>query len=152
MASRVEISDDWQAPVQAAMDKLFAERLGPDITADAKRYAPVGPSTPGPPARVGGELRESIGFRMNGHSLIVFADAPYAAYVELGTRPHIIRPHPRVLGGWTGPFTGRPGVGQHSLHWTEGGKDFFAWIVHHPGTRPQSFLRASLFQQRGDGI
>jgi hypothetical protein len=150
MAGRVEISDDWRLPVQSAMDKLFEERLGPDITADAIRYAPVGPSTPGPPPREGGELRDSISFRLDGHRLIVEASAPYAAYVELGTRPHIIRPHPRVRGGWTGPYTGRPGVGQHSLHWSEGGMDFFAWLVHHPGTRAEPFLRPALYKVRGD--
>lgn len=138
--SRVELDGgDWEAHIQAGMDKLFEERLGPEITEDARRYAPVGPSTPGPPAHEGGELRESISFHLNGHSLIVRADAPYALFVEMGTRPHIIRPHPRPS------LSGR---GQHSLHWTEGGEDIFAAVVHHPGTRAQAFLRSALFQQR----
>jgi hypothetical protein len=151
MAGRVEIEEGWEPEIVAAMDKLFAERLGPAIAADARRYAPLGPSTPGPPPRTGGELRESIEDHMEGHNLVIEAHAPYAAYVELGTRPHIIRPHPRVRGGWTGPYTGKPGVGQHSMHWVGGGgEDIFAWLVHHPGTRPEPYLRTALMRVRGD--
>lgn len=136
---RVEIADDWQEHVALAMDKLFADRLGPDIEADAKRYAPVGPSYevdqakhPRTPSRVGGELRESIGHHLDGHTLVIDAKAPYAAWVELGTKPHPIDSH----GPWSlwSPVTG----------------EYFGSHVHHPGTRPQSFLRASLYQRRGE--
>jgi hypothetical protein len=150
VASRVEIDGSWEAHVVPRWVQLARERLGPDIAGDARRYAPLGPSTPSPPPRQCGELRASIEHHMEGTTLVVAANAPYAAYVELGTRPHIIRPHARTRGGWTGPYTGRPGVGQHSLRWYEGGHPVFAWLVHHPGTHPEPYLRPALFQERGE--
>lgn len=143
MASTVELAEGWEEKVLAAWDKLAQERLGPDITKDAKRYAPVNT----------GELRESISFHMaEGHRLVVRADAPYSAYVEMGTRPHIIRPHDRPAGGFVGG-PGNPGPGRrggHSLRWFEDGDPVFAWLVHHPGTRPEAFLRPALFAVRGE--
>ena len=87
MASRVEISDDWKAPVAAAWIKLAQERLGPDIADDAKRYCPERT----------GALKESIEHHMDGEKLIVSASGgddgrTYAVYVECGTRPHEITP------------------------------------------------------------
>lgn len=141
-----EVLPGWQEELLAAWDEFCTTRLGPDIAEDARRYAPVGPSTPGPPARVGGELRDSIEDHMNGHVLEVWAHAPYSAWVELGTRPHVIQAHARVRGGWTGPYTGKPGPGQHTLRWFVDGHPVFAMRVHHPGTRPQAFLRPALYK------
>lgn len=142
-----QMADGVEEYLLAAWDKFASTQLGPEIRDDAKRLAPVGPSTPGPPPRVGGELRDSIEDHMNGHTLEVWAHAPYAAWVELGTRPHIIQAHARTRGGWTGPYTGKPGLGQHTLRWFVGGIPVFAMRVHHPGTRPQSYLRAALYKQ-----
>lgn len=134
---RVEISDDWEAHVTAAMDKLFEEKLGPDISEDAKRYAPVGPSIPADPMHPrtppheGGELRESIGFHLDGHTLIVDAKAPYAADVEMGARPHPIVAH--------GPW---------SLWSPEEG--YLGHEVNHPGNKPEPYLRPALFRERGE--
>jgi hypothetical protein len=134
--ARVEMAPNWEQDVLAAWDKLAEDRLGPDITADAVRYAPVGhtvvydPAHPRTPAHEAGELRRSIGHRMDGHRLIVEATAPYAAYVELGTSPHEITAH--------GPWSLRSGVtGQ-----------YFGSHVHHPGTRPMPFLRPAVWQHR----
>ena len=64
---------------------------------------------------------------MDGHELIVAANAPYAAFVELGTRPHPIDAH----GPWSlwSPVTGKR-FGSH---------------VEHPGTRPVAYLRRALY-------
>lgn len=127
MAQQTEISDDWEAQIMAGWDKLASEHLGPDIAKDAKRYCPVDT----------GALKESIEDHMEGHDLIVSATGgadgrTYAAYVELGTRPHIIRAH-----------------GNYSLHnWRTG--QYFGPLVHHPGTRAQAFLRPALYQIRGE--
>jgi hypothetical protein len=57
----------------------------------------------------------------------VTAHATYAAAVEQGTRPHVIRPK-------HGQFLRFPG---------SGGGMVFARSVNHPGTRPRPFLRNS---------
>lgn len=123
---QVEITGDWKGEVDAAMARLFADRLGPDIAADAARYCPEDT----------GALAESIEHHMEGPDLVVSATGgadgrTYAAYVELGTGPHIIRP-----------------TGKKALHWQ--GAAHPVREVHHPGTRPQPFLRPALFQQRGE--
>src|ERR1700733_3276861 len=134
---RVEISDGIEAHLRSAMAKLFDEKLGPDITADAQRYAPVGPSRGYDPAHSrtppheGGELKESISYHVNDDGvLVVRADAPYAAYVETGTHPHPITAH--------GPW---------SLWSPEEG--YLGHEVNHPGTKPQPFLRKAIDQRRG---
>ena len=126
----------WHEWLLSQWDDYAETRLGPGIAFDARRMAP----------RRTGELAASIEDHMTGHTLIVHAHAPYAAWVELGTRPHIIMPHARVRGGWTGPYTpGMTGAGSHSLRWFGGdGEPIFASIVHHPGTRAQPFLREAL--------
>jgi hypothetical protein len=137
--SRVEISDDWEAKIRPAMAKLFNDKLGPDITADAVRYAPVGPSWgfdpahPRTPPHEGGELKQSISFHVTDDPrLIVRADAPYSAYVEMGTSPHPITAH----GPW---HLWSPVTGQR-----------FGHEVSHPGTKPEPFLRKALMQRRGE--
>lgn len=136
-----QIDDGWEEQILARWDEYASTNLGPRIREDAKRYAP----------KVTGELAGSIESHIEGHTLIVKAHAPYAAWVELGTRPHIIRAHPRVRGGWTGPYTGKPGPGQHTLRWfDESGGPVFAMEVHHPGTHPQPYLRTALFQALTD--
>lgn len=67
---------------------------------------------------------------------IIEATAPYAAYVELGTRPHVIRPRNKRLLSWTEGkrLSGRPRTGAAA------GARFFARVVHHPGTKPQPYL------------
>ena len=136
MAARVELEPGWEDHVLAAWDELASTRLGPAVRDDAKRYAPVGqtviadPRHPRTPPHEAGELRESIEDHMDGHTLIVGAHAPYAAYVELGTSPHEITAH--------GPWSLRSGATGR----------YFGPHAHHPGTRPQSYLRKALYQQR----
>lgn len=125
MASRVEVDDSWEDEVSAAMAKFFEERLGPDIARDAKRYCP----------EKTGALQESIEHHLENGDLIVSAtgddERTYAAYVELGTRPHEIRPDAK-----------------QALHWP--GAAHPVAVVHHPGTRPMPFLRPALFTQRSE--
>jgi hypothetical protein len=134
---RVEIADDVEVHARAAMAKLFQDKLGPDITEDAIRYAPVGPSWgydpahPRTPPHEGGELKESISFHVTDDAVLVIrADAPYSADVEMGTRPHAIGAH----GPWSlwSPVTGQR----------------FGRAVMNPGSKPRSFLRRALFTRR----
>jgi hypothetical protein len=113
----------WPVYVYAATDDLFASTLGPEISVAAKAYAP----------KRTGDLAKSIEFHLTGHSLVVAAHAPYAAWVELGTRPHVILPKNAQALRWYG---------------SDGGA-VFARRVNHPGTRPEPYLRPALFTVRG---
>ena len=87
------------------------------IQSNAMKEAPVNKSYGG------GNLRQNIKSRMIGKfGGEIVANAPYSAAVELGTRPHIIRPvNARVLAN---KRTGQ----------------FFGKLVHHPGTKPNPFM------------
>ena len=112
---------DWPVPVYAGTDQLFLTVLGPEISISAIAYAP----------KKTGELAKSIEFHLAVHSLIIAAHAPYAAYVECGTRPHPIDAH-----------------GPYSLHNAETGQ-YFGPHVNHPGTKPKPYLRPALYAVRG---
>lgn len=64
----------------------------------------------------------------------VEASAPYAAYVEHGTKPHVIKPRFKKVLAWGGArrLTGTLRSGSSATT--------FARIVHHPGTKAQPFL------------
>lgn len=67
---------------------------------------------------------------------IVQATAPYAGYVELGTKPHIIQPRNAKVLAWPASQGGRRLSGSAR----SGAAMRFARHVHHPGTKPQPFL------------
>lgn len=88
------------------------------------------------PVKTGNLARSIEPGRLTDTEAQVIARARYAAYVEHGTRPHIIRPRNRKAlrfaanaGGRR--LSGRPRVGASVV---------FATIVHHPGTKPQPYL------------
>ena len=64
----------------------------------------------------------------------IIARTPYAAAVEFGSKPHIIRPRFKKVLAWGGQrrLTGRLSSGSRPTH--------FAKLVHHPGTRAQPYL------------
>ena len=74
------MTPDWQGQLSAAIDEPFAEKLGPAIRDDAKRYCP----------KRTGDLANSIEYHLDGHTLIISAtgsdDRDYATYVEMGHR------------------------------------------------------------------
>jgi len=135
--ARVVMDPGFIPEVEAAGLTFMDNRLGPSIADDARRYAPIGVSTPltrRVPPHEAGELKASIEHHMEGAELIVEAHAPYAAYVELGTFPHAIR----AQGEW-------------SLH-NAVTNEYFGEEVWHPtvGPRPtpEGYLRAALYQYR----
>ncbi len=112
--------------------RAILRKLQIDTTAEAKRLVP----------RKTGNLGRSIrpGF-LSARDALVVADANYAAYVELGTKPHIIRPKNKKAlrfpaSGTSVTLGGRARTGEVRA----GGAFTFAGEVHHPGTRPQPFL------------
>lgn len=74
-----------------------------------------------------GELRRSLGVRVEIDRVVVGPDTPYAGYVEFGTKPHDIKPK-------------KPGG---VLVFSAGGQKVFARVVHHPGTKAQPFVQES---------
>jgi hypothetical protein len=69
---------------------------------------------------------------------IVQATAGYAAYVELGTRPHVIRPRSKKVLAWS--TGGKRLSGRPTRAARRSGAMAFARLVHHPGTKPQPYL------------
>lgn len=68
-----------------------------------------------------GYYRNNIGF--DGKNKVI-ANADYSAALEYGTKPHLIEPKSAKF-----------------LHFQKDGKDVFAKIVHHPGTKPLAIMR-----------
>lgn len=85
-----------------------------------------------------GKLRSSLNITVEANRVTIGPDparAPYGIYVELGTRPHEIKP--KVEGG--------------VLVFMIGGKKVFARLVHHPGTKPQPYIEPA-FQAWVDSL
>jgi hypothetical protein len=113
--------------IQTARPLLQTIQL--DAVAEAKRLVP----------RKTGHLGRSIVPGGIGPSFaIVSARTPYAAVVEFGSRPHVIRP--KRAGGvlaWPASESGRRLSGRRR---TNAGPMVIARKVNHPGTRPQPYL------------
>lgn len=65
---------------------------------------------------------------------IIEARTPYAATLELGSKPHVIRPRDAKVLAWGGTrrLSGTQAKGSSPTH--------FARVVHHPGTKPYPYL------------
>ena len=100
------------------------------VTAEAKREAP----------RRTGNLARSIQIgSVSATRAEVRATANYAAFVEMGTRAHIIRPRQRKALRWAPR-------GQTRLSGTpkKGAQAIFAKRVNHPGTRAHPFMAPAI--------
>lgn len=87
------------------------------------------------PRKTGNLGRSIVPGDLSASSATVEARARYAAFVELGTRPHTIRPKNKRTLAFPAPgsatLAGRTKVG---------GRRIFAKVVHHPGTKPKPYL------------
>ena len=65
---------------------------------------------------------------------IIEARTPYAAALEFGAKPHIIRPRKAKVLAWGGTrrLSGTLASGSKPTH--------FAALVHHPGSKPYPYL------------
>lgn len=115
----VNFENNWQDHIDGDI-KMFLGRLGEQISANAKVLCPDDT----------GRLSHSIDHEVSGHTLRVGTNVDYALYVELGTKPHVIRPKTKKALYWEG--AGHP-----------------VPEVHHPGTRAQPYLRPALYKARG---
>ena len=78
--------------------------------------------------------RSIVPGRVTKTSAVIEARTPYAASVEFGSKPHIIKPRNRKALAWGGTrrLTGTLAKGSKPTH--------FATIVHHPGSKPYPYL------------
>ncbi len=118
----IRMAAGWDTRLNLAVDG-FMDGLVDDIRDDAKRFA----------ARDTHFMSQNIiTYKVAAKTWRVHALAPYSAFVELGTRPHEIRP-----------------VDARALRWVDASGIHFSRRVWHPGTRPQPFLRPALTAARG---
>ena len=84
-----------------------------------------------------GVLRNSIHITVEGARVVIgpnMTQAPYAGYVEFGTRPHVIRPKKGKV-----------------LRFKVGGTTVYARKVNHPGSRPHPYVMPA-FQHWVDSL
>ena len=93
--------------------ELFKELLVHDLVSKLRDNCP----------KDTGFLMRNIDYRKTGGGYEI-SMPKYALYVEFGTPPHIIRPK-----------------NKKALAFKVNGKQVFAKIVYHPGTRPYPFIR-----------
>ncbi len=116
-----------------ATPKLILQQVGVRAVREAKILVPRKTGNLGRTIRLGEHTATHVDVRAGGVRAV-----GYAAYVELGTRPHIILPRRAKVLAWGGARTlgGRLRKGARATH--------FARRVRHPGTRPRPFLRPGL--------
>jgi hypothetical protein len=86
-----------------------------------------------------GHLQRSIGpGLLTDTEAQVEARTPYAATVELGSRPHVIRPKRRRVLAWPEDAADRTLAGRPRKNMK--GRMVFAGKVNHPGTKPRPYL------------
>lgn len=118
--SGVRIDSSARAHVDAAINDWLQDTIGGAILADARNLVP----------KRSGRLAESLRAEVQRKVLRVGSlDVNYSVDVEMGTAPHVILPR-----------------NKKALHWPDA--DHPVARVNHPGTKPQPYLRPSLFQRR----
>jgi hypothetical protein len=82
-----------------------------------------------------GFLRQNIRTQINPNEATIKSLASYTLFVELGTRPHLIRPvNASVLAFQSGTS----------------GNMVFTKLVHHPGTKPNPFVAKTAMETRDE--
>ena len=133
MSARLEGGAELNRRLQAIKEaKTLLRELQVSAVAESKALVP----------RKTGHLAQTIHPGSLGPTFaIVEASANYAAYVELGTKPHTIRPKNASVLAWPANSSDRRLSGRAR---TKGGKrsgpSIFAKVVHHPGTKPHPYL------------
>lgn len=111
-----------------APEEMLRE-IGIRGVAEAKKTVPRKTGNLGRTIRLGTVSRTEVSIRAGGA-----LNVGYAAAVEFGSRPHVIRPKKARVLAWGGSRTlgGRLSAGSRPTN--------FAMSVNHPGTKPQPFL------------
>ena len=121
MSFTVEVKSDYRSVTEALESGLegllrrFADRVVEAARSKALKRS--------------GYLASQISSVVEKDSAAIYAKAPYSAYVEFGTRPHLILPKRA-----------------RALRFEVDGEVVFARRVHHPGTQPQPFLFPAVYE------
>ena len=115
----VEGLKELKKTLERILDHLrnILEDLTKETYEKAVQYAPVRT----------GFLRRNIIWRVEGLTGRVVSQAPYSAFIEYGTRQHMIFPRRARV-----------------LRFEVGGRVVFARYARHPGTRSQFYMRRAL--------
>lgn len=140
-----------EAAVEAKIQAML-QKYAPMITERARQILR---SELRHPEKSTGRLNNSIRYKIIGHTITVYAGAPYALWVERDTRPHIIVPRNAKMLHWTSTkmigaeFLMQAGLG--GLLRALGAKiqlEHFALRVHHPGTKGKRMLQRAMDEYR----
>lgn len=101
--------------------RLLVNLTGDFALAEMQRRAPVKT----------GKMKRSIRKTVSGFQAVIEPTVPYAIHVEEGTAPHIIRASKAK-----------------ALRFEAAGEIVFCKLVHHPGTKPQPFVRETAEETR----
>lgn len=100
--------------------EMFLKGIKFDLENELKHVCPVDK----------GRLKNSIKVQISANELrILMVD--YGMAVEFGTKAHIIKPKNKKALSWT----------------DKSGKKRVAKVVHHPGTKPQPFIRNTFYHK-----
>ena len=112
---------------EAPQDML--REVGIRSVAEAKKIVPRRTGNLGRTIRIGSLTDTHVEVKAGGQ-----LNVGYAAAVEFGSRPHVIRPRKAKVLAWGGARTlgGRLRAGSRATN--------FATVVNHPGTKPKPFL------------
>ena len=124
MGAEVHFDPEWWRHIDVAGRELL-DRLGSAILADMRAGCPRDTNV-----LLEALDKATVDTAAGPVEQIGSRGVDYAASVEMGSRPHVIRSH----GPW--PLRNRE-TGQ-----------VFGQVVHHPGTKAQPFMRPALYKQR----
>ena len=92
-----------------------------------------------------GRLRSSITSRSTSKSATIGTNVNYAAAVEHGSKPHIIRPKNKKALMWATGGKSAAGLGRGPQGTLKGKGSFaFAKVVHHPGFKGHHYMERAL--------
>lgn len=129
MATRLEGDDALLRRLRAIGEpRPFLRALQLETIVEAKRLVP---------RKTGYLGRSIVPGSITGRSAFVEARTPYAAAVEFGSRPHVIRPKRGSVLAWPADASGRRLSGRRR---TNAGRLIIARKVNHPGTKAQPYL------------
>lgn len=91
------------------------------------------------PRKTGFLARSIVPGNVDNDSAIIHVNAPYAAAVEFGSKPHVIVPKRARVLAWPASEGSRRLSGR-ARSGTSSGDMVFAGKVNHPGTKPRPFV------------
>jgi hypothetical protein len=92
------------------------------------------------PRKTGFLARSIVPGTVSDNTALIFVNAPYAAAVELGSKPHVIVPKRARVLAWP-TASGNRRLSGRARKGVSSGDMTFAARVNHPGTKAQPFVK-----------